>query len=111
MCIALYKIKETCEYSFSSSNQNIKIFKYQNIEKSKQFLLLFFIVYLLKPFPCIGEHGLEHNGVLFKKIFKIVPEKNRRKKHLEDERPVLVVLLGVGAELHEVLEGKEMSIS
>ena len=46
-----------------------------------------------------------------RKLFKIVPEKNRRKKHLEDERPVLVVLLGVGAELHEVLEGKEMSIS
>ena len=46
-----------------------------------------------------------------RKLFKIVKEKNRIKKHLEDERPVLVVLLGVGAELHEVLEGKEMSIS
>ena len=75
MCIALYKIKENCDYSFSS----FKILEFQNIEKSKQFLLLFFIVYLLKPFPCIGEHGLEHNGVLFKKIFKIVPEKNRKK--------------------------------
>ena len=96
----------------------------------ESFLLLLRVsFYLLQSLPCIGEHRLQHNRVLNNIQSKHKSKKDQilnniqskgegkilegngwkeqskiLKGNLKDQRAVLVVLLGVCAQLHKVLK-------